>query len=118
MELLAEGVFDAIGGGLKAFFSQLAELLLLAGLVVSGGDIVFAAGAVLADVVVKARLVLCIGAEMVIFGSGTKGGGASVEGGDGDRAAVRAEDLEEDIGPLVISGELAEEVILMGAKLS
>ena len=118
MELLAKGVFDAIGGGLKALFGQLAELLLLAGFVVSGEDIVFAAGAVLADVVARTRLVLRIGTEMVIFGSGTKGVGASVEGGDGDRAAVRAEDLEEDIGPLVISGELGEEVVLMGAKPS
>src|ERR1700677_4109871 len=48
MELLAEGVLDAIGGGLKALFGQLAELLLLAGIVVSGEDGVFAAGAVLA----------------------------------------------------------------------
>src|SRR6202789_4692345 len=118
MELLAEGVFNAIGGGLKVLFGQLAELLLLAGVVVSGEDSVFASGAVLADMVVGARLVLRIGAEMVIFGSGTKGVGASVEGGDGDRAAVRAEDLEEDVGPLVISGELGEEVILMGAKPS
>src|ERR1700679_2847330 len=106
MELLTEGIFNAIGGGLKALFGQLAELLLFAGFVVSGDDIVFAAGAVLADVVVGARLVLCVGTEVVIFGSGTKGVGASVEGGDGDRAAVRAEDLEEDIGPLVISSEL------------
>ena len=118
MELLAEGVFDAIGGGLKALFGQLAELFLLAGFVVSREDIMFAAGAVLADVVARTRLVLRIGAEMVIFGSGTKGVGASVEGGDGDRAAVQVEDLEEDIGPLVISGELGEEVILMGAKPS
>ena len=118
MELLAEGVFDAIGGGLKALFGQLAELLLLAGFVVSGEDIVFAAGAVLADVVARTRLVLRIGTAMVIFGSGTKGVGASVEGGDGDGAAVRAEDLEEDIGPLVISGELGEEVVLVGAKPS
>src|ERR1700679_3977839 len=118
MELLAEGVLDVIGGGLKGFFGQLAELLPFAGFVVSGDNIVFAAGAVLADVVVRARLVLRIGAEMVIFGSGTKGVGASVEGGDGDGGAVRAEDLEEDIGPLVISGELGEEVILMGAKPS
>ena len=118
MELLAKGVFNAIGSGLKALFGQLAELLLLAGFVVSGDDIVFAAGAVLTDVVIGARLVLHIGAEVVIFGSGTKGVGASVEGGDGDGAAVRAEDLEEDIGPLVISGELGEEVVLVGAKPS
>src|SRR6202789_3823088 len=118
MELLAEGILNAIGGGLKAFFGQLAELLLLAGFVVSGGDIVSAAGAVLVDVVARARLVLVMGGEMVIFGSGTKGIGASVEGGDGDGAAVRAEDLEEDIGPLMVSGELGEEVVLMGTKPS
>ena len=118
MELVAKGVLDAIGGGLKTFFGQLTELLLFALVVVSGEDSVLASGAVLADVVVGARLVLCIGAEMVVFGSGAKGVGASVEGGDGDGAAVRAEDLEEDVGPLMIGGELAEEVILMGAKPS
>src|SRR6202453_1197016 len=47
MELLVKGVFDAIGGGLKALFGQLVELLLLAGVVMSGEDSVFAAGAVL-----------------------------------------------------------------------
>ena len=88
MELVAEGVLNAISGGLETFFGQLTELLLLAFVVVSGEDSVLASGAVLADVVVGARLVLCIGAEVVIFGSGTKGVGASVEGGDGDGAAV------------------------------
>ena len=97
MELLAEGVFNAIGGGLKALFGQLAELLLLAGVVVSGEDGVFAAGAVLAGEVRGARFVLRIGAEMVFVGSGAKGIGASVEGGEGDGAAVRAEELEEEV---------------------
>jgi hypothetical protein len=118
MELVAEGVLNAIGGGLKTFFGQLTELLLFAFVVVSGEDSVFAAGAVLADMVVGARLVLCIGVEVVVFGSGAKGVGASVEGGDSDGAAVRAEELKEEVGPLMIGGELAEEVILMGAKPS
>src|ERR1700674_2074163 len=97
MELLTEGVLDAIGGGLKAFFGQLAELLLLAGVVVSGEDGVFASGAILAGEVRGARFVLRIGAEMVLVGSGAKGVGASVEGGEGDGAAVRAEELEEEV---------------------
>src|ERR1700679_748245 len=118
MELVAEGVLNAIGGGLKALFGQLAELLLLARVVVFGEDSVFAAGAVLADVVVGARLVLCIGAEMVIFGSGMKGVCASVEGGNGDGTAVRAEKLEEEVGLLMVGGELVEDLILMGAKPS
>ena len=118
MEFVTEGVLDAIGGGLKTFFGQLSELLLLAFVVVSGEDSMFAAGAILADVVVGARLVLCIGAEMVVFGSGAKGVGASVEGGDGDGAAVRSQKLEKEVGLLVIGGELAEELILMGAKPS
>src|ERR1700677_1771776 len=97
MELLAEGVFDAICGGLKAFFGQLAELLLLAGVVVSGEDGVFASGAVFVGEVHGARFVLRIGAEMVFVGSGVKGVGASVEGGEGDGTAVRAEELEEKV---------------------
>jgi hypothetical protein len=97
MELLAEGVLDAISGGLKALLGQLAELFLLAGIVVSGEDSVFASGAVLAGEVRGARFVLCIGAEMVFVGSGAKGVGASVEGGEGDGTAVRAEELEEEV---------------------
>ena len=118
MELVAEGVLNAIGSGLKALFSQLAELLLLACVVVFGEDSVFAAGAVLADVVVGARLVLCIGAEMVIFGSGAKGVCVSVEGGNGDGTAVQAEKLEEEVGLFMVGGELVEDLILMGAKPS
>ena len=97
MELLAEGVFNAIGGGLKALFGQLAELLLFAGVVVSGEDSVFAAGAILVGEVRGARFVLRIGAEMVFVGSGAKGVCTSVEGGEGDGAAVRAEELEEEV---------------------
>ena len=88
MELVAEGVLNVIGSGLETFFGQLTELLFLTFVVVSGEDSVFAVRAILADVVVGARLVRCIGAEMVVFGSGAKGVGASVEGGDGDGAAV------------------------------
>src|ERR1700679_2664996 len=97
MELLAEGVLNAIGGGLKALLGQLAELLLLAGFIVSGEDGVFALGAVLAGEVRGARFVLRIGAEMVFVGSGAKGIGASVEGGEGDGATIRAEELEEEV---------------------
>jgi hypothetical protein len=118
MELVAEGVLDAIGGGLKTFFSQLAELLLLACVIMSEEDGVSAAGAVLAGEVRGVRFVLRIGVEVVFVGSGAKGVGASVEGGEGDGTAVRAEELEEEVGLLVISGELAEDLILMGAKPS
>jgi hypothetical protein len=118
MELVVEDVLNVIGSGLETFFGQLSELLLLALVIVSGEDSVFAMGAVLVDVVVGERLVLRIGMEVVIFGSGTKGVGASVKSGNGDGAAVRAEELEEEVGPLIIGGELVEEVILMGAKPS
>jgi hypothetical protein len=118
MELVVEGVLDAIGGGLKTFFGQLAELLLLACVVMSGEDSVFAAGAVLAGEVHGARFVLHIGAEVVFVGSGAKGVGASIEGGEGDGTAVWVEELEEEVELLVISGELAEDLILMGAKPS
>src|ERR1700679_3220568 len=97
MEVLAEGILNAISGGLKALLGQLAELLLLAGVVVSREDRMFAAGAVLAGEVHRARFVLRIGAEMVLVGSGAKGVGMSVEGGEGDGATVRAEELEEEV---------------------
>jgi hypothetical protein len=118
MELVMEGVFNAISGGLKTFFGQLVELLFLACVVMSGEDGVFAAGAVLAGEVRGMRFVLRIGAEMVFVVSGAKGVGASVKGGEGDRTTVRAEELEEGVGLLMIGGELAEDLILMGAKLS
>jgi hypothetical protein len=85
---------------------------------VSGEDSVFAAGAVLADVVVGARLVLRIGAEMVFIDSGAKGGGARVESGKGDGTAVRAEEVEKGVGLLLFDCELVEDVILVGAKPS
>jgi hypothetical protein len=88
MELVAEGVLNAISGGLKAFFGHLTELLLLACVVMSREDGVFAAGAVLAGEVRGARFVLRIREEMVFVGSGVKGVGASVEGGEGDGTTV------------------------------
>jgi hypothetical protein len=118
MELVAEGVLNAISGGLKTFFGHLTELLLLARVVMSREDGVFAAGAVLADEVCGARFVLRIGAEMVFVSSGAKGVGASVEGRESDGTAIRAEELEEGVGLLMIGGELAEDLILMGAKPS
>jgi hypothetical protein len=118
MELVAEGVLNAISGGLKTFFGQLVELLFLTCVVMSGEDGVFAAGAVLAGEVCGARFVLRIRAEMVFVVSGTKGVGASVEGRVGDRTAVRAKELKEGVGLLMIGGELAEDLILMGAKPS
>jgi hypothetical protein len=118
MEFVAKGVLNAIGGGLKTFFGHLTKLLLLARVVMSGEDSVFAAGAVFANVVVGARLVLRIGAEMVVLGSGAKRIGASVKGRDSDGTAVRAEELEEEVRLLMISGELAEDLILMGTKTS
>jgi hypothetical protein len=118
MELITEDVLDAIGGGLKTFFSQLAELLLLAHVIMSGEDGVSAAGAVLTGEVRGTRFVLRIGAEVVFVGSGAKGVGASVEGGEGDGTAVRAKELEEGVGLLMIGGELAKDPILMGAKPS
>jgi hypothetical protein len=118
MELVAEGVLNAISGGLEAFFGQLMELLLLALVIVSGEDSMFAVGAVLADVVIGARFVLRIGAEMVFIDSGAKGGGARVESGKGDGTAVRAEEVEKGVGLLLFDCELTKDVILMGAKLS
>jgi hypothetical protein len=117
MELITEDVLDAISGGLKTFFSQLAELLFLACVVMSREDGVSAAGAVLVGKVRGTRFVLRIGVEVMFVGSGAKGVGASVEGGEGDRTAVRAEKLKEGVS-LMIGGELAEDLILMGAKPS
>jgi hypothetical protein len=118
VELVAEGVLDAIGGGLKTFFGQLSELLLFAFIVVSRADSVFAARAVLVDVVHGAGLLLCVGAEVVFVDSGAKGRGARVESGKGDGAAVRAKEVEKGVGLLLFDCELAKDVILMGAKLS
>jgi len=118
MELIAEGVLNAIGSGLKTFFGQLSELLLLALVVVSRADGVFAARAVLVDVVHRAGLLLCVGAEMVLVDSGAKGSGARVESGKGDRAAVRVEEVEKGVRLLLFDCELAEDVILVGAKPS
>jgi hypothetical protein len=118
MELVAEDILDAISGGLKTFFSQLAELLFLACVVMSGEDGVSAAGAVLAGEVRGTRFVLRIGAEVVFVGSSAKGVGASVEGREGDGTTVRVEELEEGVGLLMIGNELAEDLILMGAKPS
>jgi hypothetical protein len=58
MELIAEGVLNAISGGLKTFFGQLSELLLLALVVVSRTDGVFAARAILVDVFLRGRVAL------------------------------------------------------------
>jgi hypothetical protein len=118
MELIAEGVLNAIGGGLKTFFGQLSELLLLALVVVSRADGVFAARAVLVDVLLGAGLLLCVGAEMVFVDFGAKGSGARVESEKGDGAAVRAEEVEKGVGLLLFDCELVEDVILMGAKPS
>jgi hypothetical protein len=118
MELVVEGVLNAIGGGLKTFFGQLSELFLFAFVVVSRADGVFAARAVLVDVVHGAGLLLCVGAEMVFVDSGAKGSGTRVESGKGDGAAVRAEEVEKGVGLFLFDCELAEDVILMGAKPS
>jgi hypothetical protein len=118
MKLIAEGVLNAISGGLKTFFGQLSELLLLALIVVSRTDGVFAARAVLVDVLLRTGLLLCVGAEMVFIDSSAKGSGARVESGKGDGAAVRAEEVEKGVGLLLFDCELAEDVILMGAKPS
>jgi hypothetical protein len=118
MELIAEGVLNAIGSGLKTFFGQLSELLLLALVVVSRTDGVFAARAVLVDVLLGAGLLLCVGVEMVFIDSGAKGSGTRVESGKGDGAAVRAEEVEKGVRLLLFDCELAEDVILMGAKPS
>jgi hypothetical protein len=117
MELVAEGVFNAIGGGLKTFFGQLAELLLFALVIVSGEDSVFAAGAVLVNVI-RGAFVRHIGAEMVIFGSGAKRISVGVKSGEGNGATISVEEVEEEVGLLVIGSELAEDLILMGAKPS
>jgi hypothetical protein len=118
MELVAEGVLNAIGGGLKTFFGQLLELLLFALVIVSRADGVFAARAVLVDVVCGAGLLLCVGAEMVFVDSGAKGSGTRVESRKGDGATVRVEEVEKGVGLLLFDCELAEDVILMGAKPS
>jgi hypothetical protein len=118
MELIVEGVLNAIGGGLKTFFGQLSELLLLALVVVSRADGVFAARAVLVDVLLGAGLLLCVGAKMVFVDSGAERSGARVKSGKGDGAAVRAEEVEKGVGLLLFNCELAEDVILMGAKPS
>jgi hypothetical protein len=118
MELIAEGVLNAIGGGLKTFFGQLSELFLLALVVVSRADGVFAARAVLVDVFLGAGLLLCVGAKMVFVDSGAEGSGAGVESGKGDGAVVRAEEVEKGVGLLLFDCELAEDVILMGTKPS
>jgi hypothetical protein len=118
MELIAEGVLNAIGGGLKTFFGQLSELLLFALVVVSRADGVFAARAVLVDVFSGAGLLLCVGAEMVVINSGAKGSGTRVESRKGDGAVVRAEEVEKGVRLLLFNCELAKDVILMGTKLS
>jgi hypothetical protein len=119
MELVVEGVLNAIGGGLKMFFSQLTVVLLLARVVMSGEDSVSAAGAVLAGVIVFGlKFVLHVGAEAVFVGSDAKGIGVGVESREGDGAAVRAEEVDKGVGLLVVGGELMEDLILMGAKPS
>jgi hypothetical protein len=118
MELVAEGVLNAIGGGLKTFFGQLSELLLLALVVVSRADGMFATRAVLVDVLLGVGLLLCVGAKMVFVDSGAEGSGARVESGKGDGAAVQAEEVEKGVGLLLFDCELAEDVIFMGAKPS
>jgi hypothetical protein len=118
MELIAEGVLNAIGGGLKTFFGQLLELLLLALVIVSRANGMFAARAVLVDVLRGAGLLLCVRAKMVFVDSGAEGSGARVESGKGDGAIVRAEEVEKGVGLLLFDCKLAEDVILVGAKLS
>jgi hypothetical protein len=118
MEFIAEGVLNAIGSGLKTFFGQLSELLLLALVVVSRADGVFAARAVLVDVLLGAGLLLCVGAKMVFVDSGAEGSGARVKSGKGDGTTVRVEEVEKGVGLLLFDCELAEDVILMGAKPS
>jgi hypothetical protein len=119
MELVAEGILNAVGGGLKTFFGQLTVVLLLAHVIMSGEDSVSAARAVLAGVVVfGVKFVLCIEAEMVFVNSSAKGVGTRVESRKGDRAAVRVEEFEKRVGPLLFNCELVEDLILMGAKPS
>jgi hypothetical protein len=118
MELIAEGVLNAIGSGLNTFFSQLMVMLLFALVIVFREDSVSAAGTVFADVVFEARFVQCIGVEVVFVGSGGKGVGTRVESEKGDGATVRTEELEKEVGLFLFDCELAEDLILMGAKLS
>jgi hypothetical protein len=119
VEFVVEGVLNAISSGLKTFFGQLTVVLLLARVLMSGEDSMSAVGAVFTGMVVfGVKFVLRIGAKVVFVGSSAKRISAGVECGEGNRAAIRAEEVEEEVGLLVIGGELAEDLILIGAKPS
>jgi hypothetical protein len=121
VELVTEGVFNAVGVILKAVLDVLVVVLFRAhaGVSLGKGTAESTMSVAVLEVGVEGNLVWSvIGVEMVASGAGMKGVGMWVEAGHGDRALITSEEGEEVAGLILVIGEVLEDFMLMGNKAS